>query len=503
MLNNLKVVAINVLVFVLLLAGLEVYWRTKESRNVLPPLNSLSLYTFPYYMFSAEPETKVSQYENIYTNEKFPANVIANNRGFNDRHDFHFTPPYQKADNERVVLFTGGSTAWGTGAAWTETIQGRIEHYLNSMQKDLKYTVINLGMGSWIAYQQFIGLEMWGSRFDPDWVVVMDGHNDAGVGCAYSQGVINPLYYPAMKGIVEGYLGSTNARPTFYRGWFENEIIKYSVAYRSLTGKNYIANPLIYDEQNDDDTRGELRKIIVPTKIGEARAMLAFYVKAQEAIVGLFPNARYILSTQPIVNQFTGEFVDVSASEDPKVHRGAMDKRSRDLDLYLRANEAQWCNAKSFVSSFVYIYVKGAFEVEQLAERFRSKGRFVEYYNTGLLFPNERNDRLPFFIDAAHLTDKGADVLGKFYAERILSGEGKTYQPIVPPDGINVVAASYGRSCGASADNITSRARFNATVATAAIMLSMSTSLAIQRRAVAKISKWNTLALRAVSDTGE
>jgi hypothetical protein len=35
-------------------------------------------------------------------------------------------------------------------------------------------------MGSWIAFQQFIGLQQWGSQFDPDWVVSKDGFNDAG-----------------------------------------------------------------------------------------------------------------------------------------------------------------------------------------------------------------------------------------------------------------------------------------------------------------------------------
>ena len=56
-----------------------------------------------------------------------PANVTANNRGFNDRRDFDYTTSYQKADNERVVLFTGGSTAWGVGSSSTETtIAGRM-----------------------------------------------------------------------------------------------------------------------------------------------------------------------------------------------------------------------------------------------------------------------------------------------------------------------------------------------------------------------------------------
>ena len=54
-----------------------------------------------------------------------------------------------------------------------------MQYYLNSMQNTIKYTVINLGMGGYIAYQQYLALELWGKSFDPDWVVAMDGFNDA------------------------------------------------------------------------------------------------------------------------------------------------------------------------------------------------------------------------------------------------------------------------------------------------------------------------------------
>jgi UDP-glucose 4-epimerase len=42
-------------------------------------------------------------------------------------------------------------------------------------------------------------------------------------------------------------------------------------------------------------------------------------------------------------------------------------------------------------------------------------------FQRGLLPPpDKRTDRMPYFIDPAHLTDKGADTLGHFYAEQIL-----------------------------------------------------------------------------------
>jgi hypothetical protein len=69
----------------------------------------------------------------------------------------------------------------------------------------------------------------------------------------------------------------------------------------------------------------------------------------------------------------------------------------------------------------VYIYSKGALLLERMAEQMRKEGKFVEYYNTGRLFPNQRDQRIRYFIDAVHLSDKGADVIGRFFAERVLA----------------------------------------------------------------------------------
>jgi hypothetical protein len=423
--QKLKLVAVNLLVFIGLLAALELYFRViKPVPSAYSIANGVQLYLQPYVMFSSPPHAHYGAWVNSFTNSSFKADVTANNQGYNDKHEFSLSEPYHKAENERVVVFTGGSTAWGVGATTGDmTIAGRMEHYLNSAQSKLKYTVVNLGMGSWIAYQQFIGLEMWGAAFDPDWVISMDGHNDASVGCAYSQGSTNPLFFPVIKAYVDGYLGKASQNPVFYRGWLENELIKYSAAYRALTGKDYVPNSMKFDETNKDNTRGELRKVILPTKLGDAREMLAFYIKAEEAMLRLFPQARYILSTQPMVNQFDGDFTNVYASDDPAVHRAALEQRIREVDAHLTAHADETCSTETYLPSFVYLYVKGALELELLAERMRKQGRHVDYANTGQLFPNAREQRIPFFIDPAHLSDEGADVIGRYYADRILAAE--------------------------------------------------------------------------------
>ena len=65
--------------------------------------------------------------------------------------------------------------------------------------------------------------------------------------------------------------------------------------------------------------------------------------------------------------------------------------------------------------------IKSREELERLAEDMRARGRRVEYQNTGTLFPDAREERMPYFIDPVHLSDAGNDVLGRFYAERILA----------------------------------------------------------------------------------
>jgi len=415
------VIAVNVVAFLALLGAIELYFRLwHPAAATLADQNALWQRFQPYVMHLTGAGT-YDRWINSFTGELYGANVKTNSLGFNDGRELSYTHPYAKAPNERVVLFTGGSSAWGVGATANDTtIAARMQFHLNSLQTDHKYTVINLSMGSWIAYQQFIALELWGEVFKPDWIVMMDGHNDAGVGCGYSQGLGNPMYFATVQGYVDGYLYST-LRPVFYRGWIENELIKHSAAYRAITGKEYVANKLMTDESSPETG---MRRQIIPTRVGESRDIVAFYLKAERATLRLYPQARYILSTQPMVNQLTGDFVDIYdfPAGSPARH-SATAKREAALEQYLKAYENEMCGQKVYQPSFTYIFVNGAIRLERLVEEARASGRKVEYHNIGRLFPDARAERMPYFIDGPHLTDKGNDVIGRFYAERILAAE--------------------------------------------------------------------------------
>src|SRR5215210_1468472 len=166
-------VAVNLAVFGALLVGIEAYYRTwHPTQEAFADKNGLWQVFRPYVMFTTSPGV-YKFWHNDFTKELYPANVVTNSLGFNDPREFSLSKPYIKAPNEKVVLFTSGSVGWGVGATATDkTVAGRMEHYLNNLQTDQKFTVVNLSMGSWIAYQQFIALQLWGQTFEPDWVVV-------------------------------------------------------------------------------------------------------------------------------------------------------------------------------------------------------------------------------------------------------------------------------------------------------------------------------------------
>jgi lysophospholipase L1-like esterase len=414
-----KLILVNLCVFLALLAALETYYRIFRPREDLLT-NALWQSFHSYVMFLAAPG-EYKSWTNRNTGQQYPARIRTNALGFNDAHEFDYAVPYAKAPNEKTVLFTGGSAAWGIGATSTQaTVAGRMEHHLNSMQGRTKYTVVNLAMGGWIAYQQFLGLQLWGESFRPDWVVVMDGFNDAQVGCAFSQGVGNPFYFASIKSYVDGYLFST-ARPVFFRGWLENQLIRFSAAYRALSGKQYVRDTSIFDPGS---TEIAIRRQIVPTKAADTRDMLAFYLKAQGAIIGLYPEASYILSTQPVLYPFADFFGDTyrhpSGSE---ARRAAAAQVSRKLEDGLKQYENDWCSQKLMQPTFFYLFINAAFGQERVAEAARAAGRRVEYHNAGELLPDTPNERVRYFIDGVHLTDEGADRIGKFYAERILAQE--------------------------------------------------------------------------------
>src|SRR5262249_57096814 len=111
----LKVQLVNAVLLVALLGGLEAYFRITRAPAAAVLANGLFRHLVPYTMFSNYPREHQSGWDNSFTSERIPADVTANNYGFNDRRDFSLTQPDRKVANERVVLLSGGSPPPGGG----------------------------------------------------------------------------------------------------------------------------------------------------------------------------------------------------------------------------------------------------------------------------------------------------------------------------------------------------------------------------------------------------
>jgi hypothetical protein len=468
---RLAVVLINAILVLVPLAAVEGYYRYfRDDLDV--PANALWQRFQPYIMFTMVARTYTS-WTDTYIGEEIPAEVTTNSLGFRDDREFDFAETYQKAPNEKVVLFTGGSAAWGIGATrGDKTVAGRMEHYLNEAQDKYKYTVVNLGMGSYIAYQQAIALDLYGAAFDPEWVVVWDGFNDASVGCGYSQGTMNPMFFAVMKSYLEGYL-LNNPNPPFYRGELFNELLKYSHAVRKISGEQYIENTQSYDENNIE---AAYRGVINPdAKLGDAPRMAEFYLKAQRSVANRFWDANVIFSTQPSTHQVNNLWSDYYHQAGTGLYLSRRQDLMERYDESIAAVADQPCNKATYNPAMYYVYAVGALKVEAYAEELRRGGRNVSYYNTAMLYPSGNPERQKFFIDVVHLKDKGMDIAGRFLAGRILRSDLGIDVPTdyLPQEllshfapeavkasaeertGISAVTATYGANCGAVPGNAT------------------------------------------------
>ena len=150
--RGLTVVLVNVIVVACLLVSIELLFRLWHGDE---PVTHRGLWPVfrPYVMFTIRPQSHPT-FASEFTGERIPSTITTNALGFNDPHEFDYTKPYEKGAKEKVVLFTGASAAWGVGASATDkTAAGRMQYYLNNLQSDFSYTVINMAMGGYNAYQ--------------------------------------------------------------------------------------------------------------------------------------------------------------------------------------------------------------------------------------------------------------------------------------------------------------------------------------------------------------
>ena len=371
-----------------------------------------------------------------YRHSPIPAQNFFNNKeGFAMSEELSFSTVRPKAANEKVVVLTGGSAMWGVGAtSGTTTIASQLELKLNSAQTGVKYKVFNLAMGGWQSFQQFIALSMYGGNLQPDWIITMDGYNDAAVSCAHQQGAGKPLYYAMMESYMDAYtFGQKN--PPAYRGRLENTILKYSKAYRRLTNQQPIDFEIYIDPTQNGDPNAPAAKIAGKKVTWQSlEDQLVFYKNSNQRIVDLFPSANVILTLQPVSSDFSGAFDNLyqNAQGTPEFSRSE-DSLRRRLDQISKVNTSSECNPNIWPLARDYFFGRSDLMLRSLAVENRRLGRNVQFVNAGVTLPNQFVERQNYLIDMMHLNNAGMERVASLYTRLVLSRDfpGSFKEPVL------------------------------------------------------------------------
>ena len=419
-----KVFAIRLVIFVLMLGTLEFGARIYEpAANT--SLSELGLEVQPYMMFTAGSGSNLV-WQDIINNHPVPSTIKFNNFGFAEGWDYALAPDaeyikaHAKKPGERLILITGGSVVHGVGAtANDKTIAAQLQRHLNEHSTGPRYRVVNIGMGSWISYQQFVGLSLFGLPLDPDWIVVMDAHNDSGVACPQGSGAGAPLQWPKLVYLMNGgALNETNP--------IIDAAVRRSALVRLLTGikpKPPASTPreLIFDKDEPD---ARFRVKIEGLTFSEEDKQVDFYLQAQRNVLALFSQASVILSTQPYYynNAVSPSYRTAFAPDAGDAERAVL--RS-DLDRFIQANKNTPCTSQIAPQALGYFSGRSALALNDFVKSTQTneRSRRIMYMNTEAVFPYDPKLRAEFFIDNAHMSDAGQDRVGEFFANAILNAE--------------------------------------------------------------------------------
>jgi hypothetical protein len=391
-------------------------------------IETLDLTLQPYTMFAVNGYARNLVWRNLETKTDIPSRIRFNNLGFAEASDFSFPPDdafvkeFAKKPEERLVLITGGSVIHGVGATTNEnTIAGQLQRVLNEKQSRQRYRVVNLGMGSWLAYQEFVGLSIFGLPLRPDWIVAMDGANDGSMVCSQGTGPGNPLEWPKILYLTGG------GQRTSYQGPVLQWLVEHTAAARLVTGQNKPApnNQIgqVYVDEDDPDPRFRMK--LRGLRIADVDRQVDFYVQAQKNMVDLFSSANVLLSSEPLLhdNVVTDTYRKAfDFSHSLAETESAKRRLATELDAYMAKAKDRKCDSRVGPPTLGYFMARSALRLEQAVAAWSAQpsNRSVLYTNVEMLFPNLYGMRLPNFIDNSHLSDLGQRRIAEFFAAYIL-----------------------------------------------------------------------------------
>lgn len=432
---------------VLCIALIEGVSRYVESRS--RGLAVLPVEPHPYLMNVGVRAANMT-WRNIFTDADVPSRMAFNNLGFTVDGDFgvapneEFSRKYVKGPKDKIVLITGGSVVHGVGAtANSKTTAGQLEAILNEKQSTYRYRVVNLGNAGWIAYQQFIALSLFGMPLKPDWIVVMDGHNDANIACPHGGGAGNPLSWPVMLHLF------AHSRDLSPRSPVMEWMIRNVAAARIATG----AKPADGEDQAADRRNNKERDFTRQLYLDESELdghfkikmrnltmkvldeQLKFYLLAEQNVKELFSTANVLLSSQPyyynnaISPWYRKAFDFRATAAETQVARQHLQS---DLDAYIARAADTKCSHSVAGQALGYFSARAALELEKTVARWvtQSRTRSILFANTEMVLPPEPEQRQPNFIDNAHMSDLGQRRIAGFFAGEILERDlGTPFDP--------------------------------------------------------------------------
>jgi len=417
---------IPIAIVIALCGAIEGVARLYEKLNPRSEIE-LEMFLQPYTMFTAHPSKGIT-WTDIIKNTQIKSTMAFNNYGYAEPFDYQVIPDaaylerHGKRDGERIVLITGGSAVHGVGASKNQnTISAQLERHLNEKSKGTRYRVLNMGMGSWIAYQQFVGLSLFGLPFDPDWIVVMDGHNDGSAPCIHGNGAGNPYWWPKMLYLTYGGTGGRAINPTV------EALTRHSAVVRLLSGSRPDERPkdarrLVLDDTDTD--RYHTVKLAGVT-IADQDRQLNFYLQAQRNVLALFNRANVLLSTQPL---YRDNVVAPSYRAAFAPGGAVSDAVREELDRYMAAHGARGCDQHIKIDNYEllgYFMARGALRLVDFATEAQraDRTRRIVYQNVEAALPYDAKLRAQFFIDNVHFSDLGHGRVAEFFAENILAAE--------------------------------------------------------------------------------
>lgn len=385
------------------------------SRKKGERVNALNLFFYPYIMHSSSlPREGV--WEDTVNNRVYPAAMNPNNLGFCLDFDLQMTPDaaymeaHGKKEGERTVILLGGSAMHGVGGTTNaQTTAGRLQAYLEAKAGVGSYRVINLSMGSWIAFQEAMALDVWGWAFEPDWIVAVDGVNDGAAYCSACAGVGQPMFWPTMLYFLRGQ----QLRSPFGEMMAE---------FRGVSGKDEWGEGFILD-YDDPDTRFQVKFSCPAAGILD---QVRQYVAAHRSMNRKFPTAKMLHMTQPVLSNIFPAYLPAARSS----------LQAQDLKERVRSQAANWLSQageQDFAKASPSLRAQGGDCVVALSsatlcdviDRVRAQtGRDLYYFNAEQALPENEHRRRYCFIDPVHLSNEGHDVVGRFLADKILAIDG-------------------------------------------------------------------------------